>query len=247
MICECAVAAVVRLASRHVAGNAVCATRCMIRGQSFFVALQAPRAEVSLRLGGDFVGVVAGAAPKCIAGLHGAATHVQLLDVADNLKPILPSFGPRHSQEHRPEVLQQPSGLERTESPAGMQDADGPSQVALLADAIPLARRGGGRIEYRGHAGFGQMRLGGTVAAIAGNGLRFESWVPVAVHRVGRVRGPARMAPQALRRRRAVEVRVRLLLHAGCHAPLTALRVVRDRGLKQRIANTDQVSERRVS
>ena len=84
----------------------------MVRGQPFLVALQAPRAEVCLRLSRYFVGVVARAAPKRIAGLDGAATQVQLLDVADNLKPILPTFGPRHAHEHRPEVLQQRSRLE---------------------------------------------------------------------------------------------------------------------------------------
>ena len=210
MIRECAVAAVVRLPSRHVAGNAVSATRRMIRGQASFVALQASLAEVGLRLSRSFVGIVACATPKCITGLHGAATQVQLLDVADDLKTVLPSFGPWHSHEHRPRVLEQSSRLERTEIAVGMQDANDPSQMALLADAVPLAWRGAGWIEYCGRAGFGQMRRGGAVAAIAGNGFHRESRIPVAIHSVGRMRGSARVAPQALRRCRAVEVRVRL-------------------------------------
>jgi hypothetical protein len=168
---------------------------------------------------------------------------MHLLDLADHAVLVRARGG----LEYRPDLMEWqpwPIVLIPTVDP---QDASLTVEVALLTDRVPergLQVRGidDGHVPAAGRRGKRHVQLARPVAPLAADGMALEDRRPIAVDRARDRIDPVRVAVQASRHDRAVEVEVRLFI-AGREVPPSLLGIPGDRGLEEKAIVFDQVGE----
>ena len=171
VIGESGVAAIFRVAPRHVAGEAVAVFRGMRSDGGKFcrVACEADRAIVcdglQRRAVRFVVWIVAGAAPQLSVAVARAGAQRELLHMADHFERA-GGICVVVCGEH---IFRALAGDEIAQLFAGIGDARDSEEMTLLADAVACGGRELRGIDDVAGARIGEMFFGGAVAAFAGD------------------------------------------------------------------------------
>ena len=246
VIGKCAVTAVIRGPADHVTAHAFVDGLGMATRHVLIVTAQTTRPVVRVRILGLSVSAVACTAPHLLAGSQIAPACRELLEMADDLEAT--GLGSAEVTEiYREDLFQAHAGPEIAERVARIQHSFLAAEMALLANAVAFDRRQVGRIDDRVCGGSRQVRRRRAVAAVAGDGLQLQDRIDIPVLGEGNRFRAACMAPKALVEHGPVEIRSRVTLEAGSHAPHPTLRVIGKRRLIEVVVDPNEVSERRVS
>ncbi len=181
MVGESRMPAIFRVASRHVAADAVAVLAGMGRGEISRVAGEAPGAEKTHGFERLVVRIVAGSAPQAPVALARAGASGELLHVADDLELLGVGALRRDVTVSREDIFQALSGLKVAKLLPWIQNSAHAQQMALFANAVASARLQLRRVDDRGSPGVAQMPLRRAVAALASDRFRRKHGRPILV------------------------------------------------------------------
>ncbi len=242
MIGERGVAAILGVAPRHVAAQAV-GILCRVRGGKIsHVASETFGPVIGNRLRRFCVWVVAGATPQAALAVARARAQGELFHVADHLEIASGSSRRCGIVVDRECVFKRLARDKIAQLFAGIRHAARAKQVALFADAVARGRRQLCGIHDIAGAWIGKVAFCWAVAPFTGDRFRGKNRRSVGIQRPRNVKRFAGMAKQALFGDGPREIRVGSIFVARRKIVRIARFVIGDRRLKQVTVNFDQIS-----